>query len=1001
MNRRNHLLIAALTVAIGVLVWQLFSGSDHPAAPIGDLDRAIDVHAAGELGAAAGPNPAARELPHRETGSIQDAIEPDEYRRALCGLTGRLIWKESREPIAGVAVRGIELRLDVVAPTLETAMGLAAAPDPVIFHGRSVTDADGRFRLEGLHWRAALLLGIGLRTDKAAVRFVDRMPAGGAVSDLGDIELMQRGSVSGAVVDGAGAPVAGARVRVVDVPRVLLQFGVSQYDPEGLIVLRKGPLSQILPLPHWAARYDRELPFADARSDADGKFVVRGARPGQSTVLVQVRGKRTATKSLRVRALHRASVGTIRLASGGALSGRVVDAAGAPVPAARIAVGAILNVAPIGFFPKPRTVAPDGRFRATGLPRGRLFVAYQRAPGAPWELDGPHRAGDDVEIRVPALVTGEIAVVDQRGEPVAQATIRIGPADKPAAAIPGLERFLDPQHITKARSPGVWNVRDVPGQAYRVLVRAKGFALGVGLLDLRAESLAKDPAKGKATIRLLSASTTTFEVVTTDGRPIAGARIYWWHGRSVGDARISVLPILLGSTDVHGRLQSDFIEATASKFFVRHPGYALTSTGQTTSDGQGATRGRTIRFVLRAGGDVAGLVVEDGGPPHDTTVVMASPSGEHSSELAPVQWPRLTWTHPNGKFRFAQLDPGNWRFQPFPKLSSMDSFASATKLWRLTATGDWTEPVAARVRAGRTTHITLDLSRHQETGAGSITGSVRVGGKPGVGLFVSTYAGRSLRVPVDASGNFRMSGIPDGEFFVTVVRGGDAILNPTLWSGSTTVKDGREAHIDVDLQVGHLTVIVTDPAGSPVSGLPLLLQRAEPTAYQRALAVTDDNGAANFREIPTATYDIRAEGNGADSWVLPQTRVTVRAGTDPATRKLTAVAPIALSGSIRLDYTGLSKQERAFASEAPPQWFEFKSGGNGAWGRIESKADQRRYRLRRLAPGHYRVVCSGNLPWTTQVTVRGSGSQTLDLTVKPDQAAIQRKLQARAARKRR
>ncbi len=1014
MTRPRALLSLVLAIAIAALIWAFFPGRGHGDTPIDDLGKISDVQGDGALGGDAGPDVAAPELVRRESGAPKDAApaESEEYRRALSGLTGRLIWKGSREPIAGVEVRGIEARFDVVAPTMDMAMGLAATDDPVVFKGKSRTDADGRFRLEGLHWRSFLLLAIGLRTDKATIRVVDRMPSSGEVSDLGDIEILERGSVSGTLVDESGKPVAGARVRVADIPRMLLQFGVSQFDPEGLVVVKAGPasLTLVLPMPRWVKKYDRELPFGEARSDATGKFVVRGVRPGQSSVLVHSAGKLTFTKSLRVRALAEASVGTIRLKEGGILTGRVLDENGAAVTTARVSVGAMLSVAPLGFFPKPTVVSGDGRFRCTGLPRARLFVAYQREPGQSWELLGPHRAGDHVDIKLPALTAGEIAVVNALGEPVPDALVRLGAADEPAANVPGLERFVGAKHVTKASEAGTWKVRGVAAKPYRVLVKAKGFALGIGLLDLRTEVVKKNHASSKITIRLVPAPITQFEVVATANKPVAGARIYWWHRKGRGPkargkptrrergtprARFGELPLLLGRTDAHGRLQIDFIEAGATQFFARHPAYALASSGK-----QKTAPGATIRFVLKQGGNVAGVVLESGVPPKETSVIMASPRWKTARGAAPAMLPRLTWTDQDGKFRIAHLDPGNWAFQPVAKFSAIDSFASATKILRNSESA-WNSRVTAEIRPGATTMVTIDKNR-KSGGSGSIVGSIRVDGRPGVGLVVQAYAGRRRRVSVDASGNFRIQGVPDGQFSVRVLRIGDGgVLEHTMWSGQAKVKDGGEARLDVDLHLGALTIVLSDPAGAALGGLPVVLRSDGKTGSKRFTAVTEEDGRARFPSIPEATYGVQAAGEGDDSWVLPQTTIQVHAGGQGKVVRLHVVRAIQLAGAIRLDYGGLSDAERAVAEKAVPRWLQFRGGGRGSWGSIRNDHGHRSYRIRRVAPGKYTVSCWGGVQWSTRakVAVHGSGLVKLDLVLVPNQKALRARLAAKAKAK--
>src|SRR5262249_29163906 len=87
-----------------------------------------------------------------------------------------------------------------------------------------------------------------------------------------------------------GGPVAGAEVRAVDDPLLDGTTGfedVSRARLESLEQFRTKGSTADGPVPEWVVRRDRFLPFPRATTGADGRFRLRGVRPGNHDVIVQ------------------------------------------------------------------------------------------------------------------------------------------------------------------------------------------------------------------------------------------------------------------------------------------------------------------------------------------------------------------------------------------------------------------------------------------------------------------------------------------------------------------------------------------------------------------------------------------------------------------------------------------------------------------------------------------------------------------------------------------
>jgi hypothetical protein len=134
---------------------------------------------------------------------------------------------------------------------------------------------------------------------------------------------------------------------------------------------------------------------------AGDRFLLDGVEPGPVQVSVRSRDGRFATASAEVQAGATAPV-ELSLERAPAVTGRVVDESGAPLPAAVVLVD---------YQPRPEAPRPDGRFLLTDLSPGEHVFLAGTAPGL---TSSPHRvtlaAGQQLEL-------GDLAVLAPRAQP--------------------------------------------------------------------------------------------------------------------------------------------------------------------------------------------------------------------------------------------------------------------------------------------------------------------------------------------------------------------------------------------------------------------------------------------------------------------------------------------------------------------------------------------------------------------------------------------------------
>ncbi len=990
-----------LLIAAGIYVLGP-KGGETPRDPgalevTGDADPVHDDRLDGP-GKVDGPQGQGPERKIVEASSTKPDGDPDSYTKALGGLRGRILWKHDKKPLVGLEVQAIEARIDSIIPSLDSLMELAQNRRPAILKGKTKTDEEGRFEIPGLSARAILLLLIGRRTEAQAYRFVDRTPATGELVDLGDILLEERGSATGRVLDREGKPVADARVRIADIPGFVVQFGIGRFDPKGLLFMdpRMGNGKQVLPMPSWVEEYYNDLPFPFTTTDKDGRYEIRGVRPGKVSLLVQDLRYPVYTKQIRVRAGRTTKVRDIKLREGQTIVGRVLDGEGEGVKGVLVTGGTMLNMVPVALLPRPVTTDAEGNFKITGAEKGKTYLAYKRHEQGLWTTMGPLPRLEGVEIRFPKAYSAEFTVIDERGTPVREASFGIGPALE-AAFFPGLEQWMDSKrHIHPApNKAGTWLLQDLLKGKYRLLIRAKGHALALVSFDIGKE-------RKPLVFTLAKAPNLRFEVKNQRGQPVHAARVYWQvrRGRAAKQQALSPMPVLLGKTGPDGVLETDKVEIGANKFFVRHPAYAMGHSGD-----QKAQVGIPIRIRLQNGGKIVGKLTENGRPPENSHTIVAELRWQAGKNFGDAIPPRFTVPLPDGSFHFANLEAGDWRVQVIPRIGE---FSSADAMFRMMTVRMSTQSLPSqtvKVRPDGVTQLRLELAKPDNIeGTGSIEGTVRINGKPAESTVVRTWSGSRRVVPVDATGNFALRGLKDGNYYLQVEKSDENVFGGNqLWSGSVQVKNGGMSNVNLDLRATSLRIQVLDPNGEPLGGVMVALQGflaapqqgAKSRGSTRVRQITDGEGVALFEAVPEGSFSAQIS-SGRREFVLPKTKFDVR-GNATIRKSIRAVPAVRVSGVVKLDFEGLSAEEKKLAESSKPSWVSVNVEGDWVGDSISFQGAEAKFEFKGLVPGRHTVTGWGNggVSWRAKDFDATLTQASTTLTMKPDKNSLKRILDAR------
>jgi len=795
---------------------------------------------------------------------------------------------------------------------------------------------------------------------------VDRSAEAGKTADLGDILLQDRGALKGVVLGPDNKPISGAKVYALDIPRVAFDFGLSGYEPEGLLVNQNSRWGFAAPLPVFVKKLEEKLPFGITKTSPDGSFSLKGLRKGLTSVLIVAKDLVRTIKTTTIRPGKTRDLGIITLREGQKLFGKVLDAEGKPLAGVLVSISPKTPI-PISFGRKPKRTDPKGFFEFKGLGRGQHFILTKLNKDLPWKLDGPFRPGDKIEIRTEPTFARKVIVQTKGGEPVASPSFRLF-LDLGGDVPPELfdMELKAAKHLKKGKSLGTWLLQGLPKGNYSLRVSAKPFAPA----KVRV-AMGKDWTSKPVLCRLLPGTSVSAIVQNRSGKPLPSARVYFRPTNRRGT-------ILLGRTGRDGVLRIPLLPMNKGILIGRHPRYALGHTEIPIP-----VKGATYRIVLPKPGGVEGRILDSASPLKKRYTLFLDPRWKTRKPFGDLLLPRFTVSQLDGRFRIGGLQPGEYRLMPFVDIGKIASISQAMNLQREAFLLS-RKRTKVLVPEGGIAQVTLDLAQTgTKKGTGRIHGFVRVDGRSGAGMEVALWGSATQRVKASANGSYQFSDLPKGHFRVMLIDGRNGIGETAIATRSVQLKDGEQKEVNFDIQLGTLEVQILDPKGRPYDGAQIILASK---GINGSWITVHTNDQGRFRQrVPLGKWTLQLGWNEKKraGFTLGEKTVEVRS---PAPVRLTVrgIEDLVVQGTIRLDYSKVDQDWIEHARKRPPTKAYFQS--NGSWWQISLKPDGGPSPLdgKKHPPGDYTVVAFGKgVSWRGKVKISPDHHLGLDIVLQP------------------
>ncbi|WP_395828605.1 carboxypeptidase regulatory-like domain-containing protein [Archangium violaceum] len=359
---------------------------------------------------------------------VTDELNTLEFERRYTNVTLELA------PVS--YVRGVvldELRRPIEGASIEAQQD----PEMGFIWMRGRTDAQGRYRLGPVK---PGLVRFEVRADKHDV-LLDQMHTVPAGESAVDFTLPQEVLVEGTVVDAAGQPVAGEQVML----RALDDLGNPRM---------------------WESSGETGL---------DGRFSLEASRAG--SYRLEVSGRMTVPQAVEVVAPSTQRILAERLTT--ILEGEVVDEAGIPLPGVSVSLWTVTSGELEDYLVRGTFSDLQGRFSLTAPEEGRYRVVAGQMQGVfsreTSQVVEVGKGGARVRLRFAAAHRLSGVVVDRRGQPIADANVRVQPAFHKmeiscGGSTPG----------TRTDSDGRFTFRGVSGELLRLHVWKEGFGRAEG-----------------------------------------------------------------------------------------------------------------------------------------------------------------------------------------------------------------------------------------------------------------------------------------------------------------------------------------------------------------------------------------------------------------------------------------------------------------------------------------------------------------------------------------
>lgn len=946
-NQRNRaplfLSLFALLIAAAALIYFLAGGSPPPV-DSGEIVKSGDNAAASAPSIANVDSAPASRLAARTERAADNALPkslPAAYERALSGIYGRIVEPDGR-PVANAPVELIGGLLEFITLDIDKLLFESDTYYVDITQQKQNTDKDGRFQFSKIDPRGYYLVGINLGKGRPAIRLVDHTPMPGESVDLGDVTLDPWLTVRGRLIDEMSRPIANARIRVTNIPSIVFQAGIANLQPGTGLLARLGEKNSprfMWRMPKWTDQIFDKLPTPYSTTNADGTFQIEGAPSGALTLVID--GPNVAASFKGPIPASKGAVkdlGDVNIARGEEVEGVVVDQNDKPVGDSEVIVGIPSPLAAdyVAFLRKPVKTDAQGRFLVRGIPRPKAYF-LARGPGqVEWSNDDPQElTGDEIKVKIPAPRSILVHVRDSAGRPIA-ARIAVQRDVEGLSLMPQIETPL----IAKPETLGTgdYRIRGLKQGSYITYARADGFAICKEKISIGAEG---EPEVTLKCEREFAVETTVLG--KENGKPVP-LELATVAGAPEGTAaeRMGFLAIGSNRTNENGIAWVRALGEGKFNIVATHPAYALGISEVQIP----ATKATTIQLLV--GGEIRGTIVRGGLPPEKPMMVALVPNGQKT-----IQLPRTSITDLEGKFHFSHLYPGKYKVAAVPRILN-DNLTKLNPMEFMRFASENADQ-DCEVQDEQVTEMVLDLAkggRKDRSDDGFVRGSAFINGLAAEGDYVSATGSEWVRPKkVEASGSFDLGRVRDGEYTLTITRGGSGmsgVIQGPVVTRNIKVKATEETFVDINIRTGAIKGSVVDESGKPVTGARVRVAPVEGVSGMGGAPIrSDESGNFEVPEIGAGTYRVSATYEDSQA---PGVKIDVHDGT-------TEKVQITLR-------TGLVV-EGIFDAKTPEKanwaWMQFQqkgAEGSDPFGRdaiVDVQLDKKTFRARRLVAGTYNV----------------------------------------------
>lgn len=502
---------------------------------------------------------------------------------------------------AGDPVRGVR----VMAKRQQENSGVEQAM------GSALTDSEGKFTIEGIdpgenNW---LVANKGEYLEAVSETFA---AASGESVDVQPIRLALGGAVAGRVVGPQGAPISGCMVVIS-----------GEGDTE---ITRAGNPS--------------------SETNANGEFKIQGLPAG--TVDLVVKAGHYLEKTVPGVVVEEGAIHAnieIALEQGQAVSGRVVDQAGAPVAAAEIVVRDFAQ----GLKELRGSSVSDGRFTIDGIVATDVVEIEVSHPSyAGYSSENVRVGSSDLQVVLKELGGIRGVVVGPGGEAVDTFTVQA----QSEAAQRDPRKAPKAQTFTPTGGDGAFEYRGIASGVYTVNIRSPQFSAA----SIPAVAVADGEVVDLGKIVLEAGGVVFGKVVDgASGLPIAGARVQITQGSSrfirsaaANIAGASTSPVQ--TTGADGGFRFTNLKGGSLSLRISQDGYVTSTVNDVNPDS--APSSQNLVLELSQGGEITGQVLGADGKARAgmTVYLMGEDPGTNAS----------TATDRDGRFRFQGVPAGNF-----------------------------------------------------------------------------------------------------------------------------------------------------------------------------------------------------------------------------------------------------------------------------------------------------------------------------------------------------